>query len=77
MKQMMKEYEHSCLLVKQRIVQLTKQRNELRKEGNNGRIDELDLDRRIRLLYTEHSELREIVQHLMNYVRRVEQRAEA
>lgn len=77
MKQMIKDYERSCILAKQRIIQLTKQRNELKKEGKDRMILELDLERRIRLLYTEHSQMKEIVIYLTNYVRRVEQRAEA
>lgn len=76
MKQMIKAYEQSCVLVKQRIIQLTKQRNKLKKEGKESIIEELDLERRIRLLYTEHSQMKEIVIYLTNYVRRVEQRAE-
>lgn len=76
MKQMIKDYERSCVLVKQRIIQLTKQKNELKKQGQDSVILELDLERRIRLLYTEHSQMKEIVLHLANYVRRVEQRVE-
>ncbi|MBO5319881.1 MAG: hypothetical protein IJY29_00190 [Ruminococcus sp.] len=77
MRQMIKDYEKSCELAKQRIIQLTKQKNQLKKEGRNALIDELDLERRIRLLYTEHSQMKEIVLYLTSYVRRVEQRAEA
>ncbi len=77
MKQMIKAYEYSCELAKQRIVQLTQQKNQLKTEGMEAMIDELDLERRIRLLYTEHSQMREIILHLTNYMRRVEQRAEA
>ena len=77
MRQMIKEYEHSCKLAKQRIIQLTRQKNQLKTEGKEALIDELDLERRIRLLYTEHSQMREIILYLTNYVRRVEQRAEA
>lgn len=76
MKQMIKNYEQSCVLAKQRIIQLTKQRNKLKKEGKESEIKELDLERRIRLLYMEHSQMREIVIYLTNYMRRVEQRAE-
>jgi len=77
MRQMIKNYEQSCELAKQRIIQLTQQKNQLKKEGKDAQIEELDLERRIRLLYTEHSQMREIVIYLTNYVRRVEQRAEA
>lgn len=76
MRQMIKAYEESCILVKKRIAQLTKQKNDLKREGREDTIEELDLERRIRLLYVEHSQMNEIVIYLTNYVRRVEQRAE-
>ncbi len=76
MKQMIKAYEESCVLVKKRIDQLTKQKNDLKREGKEDTIEKLDLERRIRLLYVEHSQMKEIVVYLTNYLRRVEQRAE-
>ena len=63
-------------MAKNRILELTQQRNELRKQGENEKIEELDLERRIRLLYSEHSQMQEIILHLTAYMRRVEQRAE-
>lgn len=76
MKQMIKAYEESCILAKKRIDQLTKQKNDLKRKGREDTIEELDLERRIRLLYEERSQIREIVVYLTNYLRRVEQRAE-
>lgn len=76
MRQMIKAYEKSCVLAKKRIDQLTKQKNDLKRAGREDVVEELDLERRIRLLYTEHSQMKEIVIYLTNYVRRVEQRAE-
>lgn len=76
MEQMINGYKQSCLMAKSRILELTQQRNELRKQGENEKIEELDLERRIRLLYSEHSQMQEIILHLTAYMRRVEQRAE-
>lgn len=76
MEQMINGYKQSCVMAKSRILELTQQRNELRKQGENEKIEELDLERRIRLLYSEHSQMQEIILHLTAYMRRVEQRAE-
>ncbi len=70
------EYEKSCRLVKKRIKFLTQQRNMLIKSDKPSRVDELNLEQRIRLLYVEHAQMQEIISHLINYMRRVEQRAE-
>lgn len=75
MKQMINGYKQSCVMVKGRILELTQQRNELRNQGETEKIEELDLERRIRLLYSEHSQMQEIILHLTAYMRRVEQRA--
>ena len=45
--------------------------------GDPLRAKELDLDRRIRILYQEQNELTEIIAHLTSYRRRLEERAEA
>ncbi len=74
MTKLIEGYETSCKRVIERIAQLNYQRNELRKHGNEKLIEELDLDRRIRLLYTEHSEMREIISYLTSYRRRLESR---
>lgn len=75
MEQMINDYKQSCVMAKSRILELTQQRNELRNQGENEKIEELDLERRIRLLYSEHSQMQEIILHLTAYMRRVEQRA--
>lgn len=71
------DYEQSCFLVKKRIKFLTQQRNQLVKSGKTQTADNLNLDQRIRLLYVEYAQMREIVEHLTNYSRRIEQRAKA
>ncbi|MDE6092300.1 MAG: hypothetical protein K2G14_04310 [Ruminococcus sp.] len=70
------EYKKSCCLVKKRIKFLTQQRNMLIKSDKPSRVDELNLEQRIRLLYVEHAQMQEIISHLINYMRRIEQRAE-
>ena len=70
------EYQQSCLLVKKRIKFLTEQRNRLIKSDNRLEIDKAGLDQRIRLLYVEHAQMQEIISHLINYMRRIEHRAE-
>ncbi len=70
------EYRQSCMLVKKRIKFLTEQRNLLIKSDNQSVIDENRLEQRIRLLYVEHAQMQEIISHLINYMRRVEQRVE-
>ncbi|MDE5770492.1 MAG: hypothetical protein K2I06_02520 [Ruminococcus sp.] len=75
MYQLIDEYEKSCMLVKKRIKFLTEQRNRLIKSDNRLLIDEIRLEQRIRLLYVEHAQMQEIISHLINYMRRVEQRA--
>ncbi|MDE5619902.1 MAG: hypothetical protein K2I80_05210 [Ruminococcus sp.] len=70
------EYQQSCLLVKKRIKFLTEQRNRLIKSDNRIEIDKAGLDQRIRLLYVEHAQMQEIISHLINYMRRIEHRAE-
>ncbi|MBO5103760.1 MAG: hypothetical protein J6B74_01675 [Ruminococcus sp.] len=77
MYKLINEYEKSCLLVKKRIKFLTEQRNRLIKSNDRFMIEEIKLDQRIRLLYAEHAQMQEIISHLINYMRRVEQRAEA
>lgn len=75
MYQLIDEYKKSCMLVKKRIKFLTEQRNRLIKSDNRLLIDEIRLEQRIRLLYVEHAQMQEIISHLINYMRRVEQRA--
>lgn len=72
MTQLIKNYTNSRDLVKQRITELSKLRLSLVKRGNIRRVAELDLDRRIRMLYEEHGEMQEIISHLTSYNRRRE-----
>lgn len=76
MKQMINGYVQSCERVRSRIEQLTAQKNELSRQGRADLIGELDLERRIRLLYAEQSQIQETIDYLTGYMRRVEQRAE-
>lgn len=64
-------YKKSGSMVKHRIGELLAQRNELKASGKQNDIEELDLDRRIRLLYVEYRQTREIVNHLTQYQMRV------
>jgi len=72
MTQLIKNYTNSRDLVKQRITELSELRLSLVKRGNIRRVAELDLDRRIRMLYEEHGEMQEIISHLTSYNRRRE-----
>lgn len=72
MTQLIKNYTNSRDLVKQRITELSELRLSLVKRGNIHRVAELDLDRRIRMLYEEHGEMQEIISHLTSYNRRRE-----
>lgn len=76
MKNMIKEYSKSCEKLSKRIKELSKQRLELLKNGKNDRVDKLDLDRRIQILYIEHRQTKEIMLYLSSYLRRVEERGE-
>lgn len=72
MTQLIKNYANSRDLVKQRITELSELRLSLVKRGDIRRVAELDLDRRIRMLYEEHGEMQEIISHLTSYNRRRE-----
>lgn len=74
MTKMINGYKNSCLLVKERLEELKKQLRMLEKDGNSAEIESLDLERRIALLYTEYRQMKEIIEHLTNHMRRVEQR---
>ncbi|HBB20472.1 MAG: hypothetical protein KBI35_10670 [Ruminococcus sp.] len=75
MKNMINGYITSCTQVKERIAQLTEQKTKLKKQGRTDLIDQLMLERRIQLLYTEHREMKEVIEYLSGYMRRIEQRA--
>lgn len=64
MRTLINGYKTSCTMAKKRIGELLVQRRLLRSQGKSDTIKDLDLDRRIRLLYTEYTEMREIIVHL-------------
>lgn len=68
---MIQGYKTSCELVKKRVHELREQRKILLEAGRNSVIEELDLERRIKLLYTEYEEMQEIIEHLESYARRI------
>jgi hypothetical protein len=72
MTQLIKNYTNSRNLVKQRITGLSELRRALLKRGDNAKVSELDLDRRIQVLYEEHGEMQAIISHLTSYNRRRE-----
>ena len=74
MRDMIKNYRKSCIIVKRRINELRKLEKSLHEQGDELKISELDLSRRINLLYCENREMEEIIEHLELYVRRVEER---
>ncbi|MCI5794740.1 MAG: hypothetical protein MR022_07350 [Ruminococcus sp.] len=76
MKQMISGYLRSCQLVRERIKVLTEQKNELKRNGKTQEIENLMLERRIKLLYDEHSQMQEIISYLNSCVRRAEKSAE-
>ncbi|MCC8135137.1 MAG: hypothetical protein LIO40_00420 [Ruminococcus sp.] len=51
-------------MLKERIDELTQTMNELRKNGGEDKIEELNLEQRIRLLYTEHRQAQETIEYL-------------
>ena len=72
MTQLIQNYTNSRDLVKQRITELSELRRALLKKGDNAKVSELDLDRRIQVLYEEHGEMQAIISHLTSYNRRHE-----
>ena len=71
------EYKKSSQLVRERIKILTEQKNILMHSGKTDDINAMDLERRLRLLYTENAEITEIIEHLEKYTRRVAERVKA
>lgn len=69
MKELIREYEKSCALARERIGELTDEYNQLRKNGGETEIERRNLKQRIALLYTEHREMREVIMHLSSYMR--------
>lgn len=71
MKTLINGYISSCTMVKKRIGELLLQRKQLNQQGKADIIIELDLDRRIRLLYTEHDQMQKIIIHLTSYMKMI------
>lgn len=76
MRNMITSYKESCTKAQNRIAELTELRTALRRQGKESRINELALDRRIKLLYDEKLQMLEVIASLDSYVRRMESRAE-
>lgn len=77
MKELIRSYEKSCEMAMKRIHELTELRNYLRKKGCESRITELGLDRRIKLLYDENLQMKEVICYLESYARRLNNRADS
>lgn len=77
MTDLIKNYTYSRSLVRKRINELLALRHLLLERGDSLRTKQLDLDRRIRLLYTENLELTEIIAHLTSCQRRRDESVEA
>ena len=77
MRNMISCYRYSCLLAEKRIAELRLLRQQLKKSGADDEIEKQGLDRRIRLLYSEHQEMCRVIEHLSGYVRSVEERENA
>lgn len=69
MNKLINNYKISCKMAKERIGELLIQRRNLRDKGDIATIEQLDLNRRIRLLYTEYTDMTEIITHLENSTR--------
>lgn len=76
MKKLIQSYTDSCALVRQRIRELNDIKTRKRAQGCLTCTEEHDLDRRIRLLYTEHGQMSDVIDHLTSYLRAVEKRAD-
>lgn len=74
MRHLISTYEKSLALLVQRTKELRQIYNRLEKEGKTEEIKEQDLERRMRLLYIERKEHREIIKHLKQYLLWVERR---
>ena len=74
MTDMIRNYRKSCTAVKKRIAELREIEKLLKNQGDELKIAELDLTRRINLLYCENREMEEIIRHLELYQRRVKER---
>ncbi len=64
MKKLINDYKASCEMAKVRICELISQRRHLRNKGDIKAIEQLDLNRRIQVLYAEYSDMAEIIANL-------------
>ncbi|MBR5512747.1 MAG: hypothetical protein IKV85_02020 [Ruminococcus sp.] len=71
MKELIRNYKISCDMAKDRIGELLLQRNTLRRKNDENTIKELNLNRRIQLLYTEYTDMKEIIDTLEKHERAV------
>ncbi len=69
MKNMIKDYKVSCKMVSERIGELRFQRKTLRREKNEAEIEQLNLERRIRLLHMEYKQAQRVIRELESYER--------
>ena len=69
---MINNYKKALSMLEIRLNELSAMRKDLEAAGEDYRISELDLDRRISLLKTELGETKEIIAHLSSVVRRRE-----
>lgn len=74
---LIREYRKSSKLLKERIKTLTEQKNSLVRSGKKDAVAELNLEKRLRMLYVEKNEADEIIQHLEKYAGRVAERGKA
>ena len=70
MLELIKTYTKSCIMAEQRIKYLTVKLNELKRNGSEDTEEYTDLQRRIRLLYIERTEMLEVIQILESYQKR-------
>lgn len=73
MNKLINDYKASCEMAKVRICELLSQRRHLRNNGAIKAIEQLDLNRRIQLLYAEYSDMAEIIVNLesKNHIRSI------
>lgn len=76
MKKLINDYLESCAMVRERIGELRELLKQLRESGREDIAEEMNLEQRISLLYTEHREAMETAEYLTSYMRRIEERAE-
>ncbi|MDE5763508.1 MAG: hypothetical protein K2I00_00890 [Ruminococcus sp.] len=69
MKKMIENYTKSCELAINRIKELKHQKKQLEEKNQFCKIDELNLERRIRVLYEEYAYMNEIINRLTCYLK--------